>query len=360
MSSVLEQGENATELRLDYEEIAAGRLVIVIRGLPAAGGSPASSSGRPQRAPLPGSNGDVWNGCCLSPPIEQAEVINEAAARAPVLVKSLVLAAWRGQETRTSELIAALIEGVSAEAEPRATAVADYARAVLYNGLGRYQEAAAFAESACFCEDVASFDWALLELVEAGARCDARALAARGLSQLDRRAGVRGTAWALGIRARSAALLDDCERAECLYREAIELLDQSGDAAHLARARLVYGEWLRRRHRRIDARAQLRSAHDTFSEIEAEAFAARAFRELLATGETARRRADETRAQLTPQEAEIARLARDGLSNPQIGAQLFVSPRTVQYHLRKVFQKLDISSRNQLGRVPPDRLDLAA
>jgi DNA-binding CsgD family transcriptional regulator len=147
--------------------------------------------------------------------------------------------------------------------------------------------------------------------------------------------------------------------AEPLYEEAVERLSRGRLAPHLARAQLVYGEWLRRENRRVDAREQLRAAHDTFSRIGAEAFAERARRELVATGETARRRAVDTRDALTPQEAQIARLARDGLSNADIGAQLFISPRTVQYHLRKVFAKLDITSRNQLGRVPAGRLGRA-
>ena len=140
------------------------------------------------------------------------------------------------------------------------------------------------------------------------------------------------------------------------YEEAVERLAHGRLAPYLARAQLVYGEWLRRQKRRLDAREQLRAAHDTFSRIGAQGFAERARRELQATGETARKRSVETRDDLTPQEAQIARLARDGLSNPEIGAQLFISPRTVQYHLHKVFTKLDIASRNQLGSVPAERL----
>lgn len=188
---------------------------------------------------------------------------------------------------------------------------------------------------------------------------NARGAASEALGHLEERARACGTDWALGVRARSAALLSERDQAECLYRGAIELLGRSRISAHLARAQLVYGEWLRRENRRVDARVQLRAAHDTFSRIGAEAFAERALRELLATGETARKRTDEARADLTPQEVQIARLARDGLSNPEIGAQLFISPRTVQYHLRKVFQKLAITSRTQLGRIPPSRLSMA-
>jgi DNA-binding NarL/FixJ family response regulator len=153
--------------------------------------------------------------------------------------------------------------------------------------------------------------------------------------------------------------LSEGDQAEGLYHEAIELLGRSRTSVHLARAQLVYGEWLRRENRRVDARVQLRAAHDAFSLIAADAFAERALHELLATGETARKRTDEARADLTPQEAQVARLAQDGLSNPEIGAQLFISPRTVQYHLRKVFRKLNITSRYQLGRIPSSRLGLA-
>jgi DNA-binding CsgD family transcriptional regulator len=150
--------------------------------------------------------------------------------------------------------------------------------------------------------------------------------------------------------------VSDRDDADALYREAIERLGRSRIAVHLARAQLVYGEWLRRENRRVEAREQLRAAHDMFRRVGSEAFSGRTRRELEATGETARKRSMETRDDLTPQEAQIARLARDGLSNPEIGAQLFISPRTVQYHLHKVFAKLDITSRNQLGSVAAGRL----
>jgi DNA-binding CsgD family transcriptional regulator len=228
--------------------------------------------------------------------------------------------------------------------------------AVLYNGVGRYEHAVDAAQRACAQEDLALFDWARLELVEAGARGDARGVAADVLRHLDNQTHAGGTDWTHGVRARSAALLTDGNAAEALYREAIERFDRCRAAVHVARAQLVYGEWLRRENRRLDAREQLRAAHELFRGIAAEAFAERTRRELLATGETARRRADETRDELTPQEAQIARLAQEGFSNPEIGAQLFISPRTVQYHLRKVFRKLHITSRKQLGRIPPSRL----
>jgi DNA-binding CsgD family transcriptional regulator len=357
MSSIPSRRENVPELRLDYEDIAAGQLVIVIRGFPnPLGESFTASAVGPGIAPASQSNGNRSSATPSSPLIEEAKAIYDATAYAPVLGRSLVLAAWRGQEARASELIAATIEDAPPEEECRATALAEYGRAVLYNGLGRYQEAHAAAERACAHEHLGPFPWALLELIEAGARSNSREGAAAALGHLDDWARADATDWARGVQARSAALLSEGNQAEGLYREAIELLGSSRSALHLARAQLVYGEWLRRENRRVEARVQLRAAHDTFRRIRAEAFAERALRELLATGETARKRTDDTRGALTPQEAAIARLAQDGLSNPEIGAQLFISPRTVQYHLRKVFQKLNITSRNQLGRIATDQL----
>jgi DNA-binding CsgD family transcriptional regulator len=348
MSSIQTGRVGPTEARLGYKELVARQLVLVIHGLPTAD----------HDASTPDAGGRS-HGFPSSPLIAEAKAIGEAAAYAPFLATSLVLAAWRGLESRVSELIAAAIEDAPAEGQRRATALAEYARAVLYNGLGRYQDALAAAKRACVHEDLGPCAWALPELIEAGARMNARDAASEALDHLEERACASGTDWAVGVRARSAALLSDGDQAECLYHEAIELLGRSRISAHLARAQLVYGEWLRRENRRLDARVQLRAAHETFSRIAAEGFAERAFRELLATGETARKRTDEARAHLTPQEAQIAWLARDGLSNPEIGARLFISPRTVQYHLRKVFQKLAITSRNQLGRIPANRLGMA-
>jgi DNA-binding CsgD family transcriptional regulator len=237
--------------------------------------------------------------------------------------------------------------------------VIGWATALLYNGCGRYAEALAAAQRGCEHDDVGLFAWALVELIEAGVRRGATDAASAALELLSARTQPSGTDWALGIEAGSRALLSDTALAEPLYREAIDRLGTSPGAVHLARARLRYGEWLRRENRRIDAREQLRAAHEMFSSIGVEGFAERARDELGATGETARRRTDDTRGMLTPQEAHIARLAKDGLSNPEIGAQLFISPRTVQYHLRKVFLKLDITSRNQLSRLPTSRLGSA-
>jgi DNA-binding CsgD family transcriptional regulator len=357
MSSIQRRPDHATELCLDYEDIASGEVVIVIRGLQTGGGE---SFAPPiiglERTSGFGSNSNDHHGTPSSPLIEEARAINDVAPYAPALVSSLVLAAWRGKESRASELIAATIEDAAVEDESLATALAEHARAILCNGLGRYHDARAAAERACAHAALASCAWPLLELIEAAARSNARGVASEALGRFEDKACAGEADWVLGVRARSTALLSDGEQAESLYQEAVEVLGHTGVSTHLARARLVYGEWLRREKRRVDARVQLRAAHETFSQIGADAFAGRALRELLATGETARQRTDETRGALTPQEAEIARLAQDGLSNPQIGAQLFLSPRTVQYHLRKVFQKLNISSRHQLGRISVERL----
>jgi DNA-binding CsgD family transcriptional regulator len=231
--------------------------------------------------------------------------------------------------------------------------------ALLQNADGHYDEALAAAQRACEHEDVIAYGLALIELIEAGVRVGRPDEAAAALDRLSERTRASGTDWALGVEAGSRALLCDGEDAESLYREAVERLARSRGVIHVARARLRYGEWLRRENRRVDAREQLRAAHELFSSIGADGFAERARHELLASGETVRKRTDDARGVLTSQEAHIARLARDGLSNPEIGAQLFISPRTVQYHLRKVFLKLEITSRNQLSRVPAAHLSTA-
>jgi DNA-binding CsgD family transcriptional regulator len=268
-----------------------------------------------------------------------------------------MMAAWRGDEAEALELFeAARLEG-TARGEGMGLRLLEWATALLYNGCGRYGEALEAAQRGCEQDDVALFGWSLVELIEAGVRSGATDATSAALDRLSERTQASGTDLALGIGAGSRALLSDGRDAEPLYREAVERLARTRGVVHLARARLLYGEWLRRENRRVDAREQLRAAHEMFSDIEAEGFAERARHELLATGETARKRTDDARAVLTPQEAHIARLAKDGLSNPEIGAQLFSSPRTVQYHLRKVFQKLDITSRNQLNRVPTSHLN---
>jgi DNA-binding CsgD family transcriptional regulator len=266
---------------------------------------------------------------------------------------ALRLRALQGREAEASAAIASAITLATAGGQVFAT-YAHWAAAVLYNGLARYEEAAAAARHATSN----TFEywvsvWALPELVEAAARVGDAELASGALERLAETTQPAGTDFALGIEARSRALLSDGAPAEELHREAIDRLRRTKLRPELARAHLLYGEWLRREGRRVDARGQLRTAHDLFATIGMEAFAERARRELLATGETAHKRTAETGHELTVQEALIARLAREGLSNPEIGARLFISARTVKYHLGKVFTKLDISSRAQLDRVLP-------
>jgi DNA-binding CsgD family transcriptional regulator len=292
--------------------------------------------------------------------IGEADAITQATDMAPLKYAALMLAAWRGKEAAGLELIDAGRVEATARGEGMGLGVIEWATALLYNGCGRYEEALAAAQRGCEHEDVGLFAWALVELIEAGVRSGATDAATVALDALSERTQASGTEWALGIEAGSRALLSDERHAEPLYREAIERLERTRGVVHLARARLLYGEWLRRENRRVDAREQLRAADEMFSGIGADGFAERARHELAATGATARSRTDDARGGLTPQEAHIARLAKDGLSNPEIGAQLFISPRTVQYHLRKVFLKLDITSRNQLTRVPPSHLTPAS
>jgi DNA-binding CsgD family transcriptional regulator len=280
--------------------------------------------------------------------IEEADAIIEATEMAPLKLASLMLAAWRGNESEALQLFEVGRREATARGEGVGLTILEWATALLYNGRGRYAEALAVAQQGFEQDDVALFAWTLVELIEAGVRSGATDAASAALDRLSARTQASGTDWALGIEAGSRALLSDAGDAEPLYREAVERLARSRGVVHLARAQLLYGEWLRRENRRVDAREQLRAAHDDFDRIGAEGFADRARGELLATGETAPRRTIETRDVLTPQEAQIARMASDRQTNPEIAAKLFISPRTVEYHLRKVFTKLDISSRKEL------------
>jgi DNA-binding CsgD family transcriptional regulator len=273
---------------------------------------------------------------------------------------ALLLAAWRGQATTASSLIEVMTREAQARGEGCAMAFAEYASATLHNGLGQYELASDAAQKATAANEIVTSSWALYELVEAASRSGQRDVACDAVDRLSERLGASGTEWAKGTEARSRALVEDGERAEEHHRQAIQLLGQCHMAAHLARARLTYGEWLRREHRRVDAREQLRAAHDMFASMGAEGFADRARRELQATGETVRKRTVETLDELTPQEAQVAWLARDGRTNPEIGAELFISPRTVEWHLHKVFTKLGISSRKELHDALPDRDRAAA
>ncbi|MDQ4130048.1 MAG: LuxR C-terminal-related transcriptional regulator, partial [Actinomycetota bacterium] len=267
----------------------------------------------------------------------------------------LFVSGWRGRERPAAEMIGAVVDEVSHRGEGGALAFADYAQAVLCNGLGRYQEALAAATSldGFETEGFVIYPAGLVELIEAAVRSGARERATDAFARLSEATFATGTHWGAGIQARSQALLSRDEAAEDLYREAIERLARTRIRPQLGRAHLVYGEWLRRQNRRVDARQQLRIAYEMLGSMGVEAFAERARRELLATGETVRRRTVEMLTELTAQEAHIARLAVEGRTNAEIGAQLFLSSRTVEWHLRKVFTKLGISSRRELRNALP-------
>jgi ATP/maltotriose-dependent transcriptional regulator MalT len=281
--------------------------------------------------------------------IQEERVIAEVSENPRLRSAEMIAAGWGGQQTDASELIKTTLR------EPTTTMadVAIYASSVLDNGLGRHGAARDAARRVFELDPLGAGPFVVPELAEAASRTGDTALVAAALDWLSERTRVTPTDWVLGIQALVRALLCEGEAAERHYRESITHLGRSRARAHLARAHLLYGEWLRRERRRIDARVQLRIAHDMLAAMGIEAFAERARRELAATGETARKRTVDTTLQLTAQEALIARLARDGLSNPEIGARLFISARTVKYHLSKVFLKLDITARTQLDRVLP-------
>jgi DNA-binding CsgD family transcriptional regulator/tetratricopeptide (TPR) repeat protein len=287
--------------------------------------------------------------------VEEARSVVEAMGVGEAPHGALTLAAWRGQAREGRELIEVTLREVKSRGEGVGVAICEYAHAVLCNGLGEYDEALAAARRACEDpQEIVAHNWGLTELIESAARTGKTDLATDALDRLARKAQASRTDWALGMEARSRALLSEGDEADTLYRESIAHLGQTRVRAELGRAHLLYGEWLRRANRRVAARGELSTAYELFSAMGVEGFAERAHRELLATGATVRRRNVETRDDLTAQETQIARLARDGLSNPEIGGQLFISARTVEWHLRKVFTKLDISSRRQLRAVLPD------
>jgi DNA-binding CsgD family transcriptional regulator len=264
---------------------------------------------------------------------------------------ALWIAAIRGREAELTELIKHTVGEAVVRGEEFALSITQHVTAVLHIGLGRYDVALDVLRGQVADPfHVDGSPRATAELIEAAVRCGERPLAERALERLVETTRASGTEWALGVEARSRALLSEGDAADRLYLEAIERLGRTRQYVQLARAHLLYGEWLRRERRRIDAREHLRTALEMFTRMGAEAFAARTERELSATGERARRRALETREELTAQEAQIARLARDGLSNREIGGRLIISRHTVAHHLRNVFTKLDISSRNQLDK----------
>ena len=286
--------------------------------------------------------------------IAEADAVAEATGTRVARYVAVILAGFRGRQAEASAVIEVEVQNALAAGQGAGVTWCQWMSGILYNGLGRYKQALVEAQRAS--EDKlasAASAWALVELIEAAVRTGSAQLAGEALESLADAASVGETDWSLGVLARSRALLSEGDHAESFYREAIERLARTRLRPELARAHLLFGEWLRRKHRRADARAQLRAAHEMFTSTGLEAFAERARRELLATGEHVHKRTVETRDDLTAQERQIAGLARDGLSNPEIGARLFLSQHTVAYHLRSVFEKLEIHSRRELGTALP-------
>ena len=287
--------------------------------------------------------------------VDEIRTVSEATGIATPPYGPLWLAGLRGREAELSRLMETAIDEAVARGEGYALADAELVRAILYNALGRYEAArSVFGPGGERSYDINTPPRAVAEVIEAAVRCEEPQLARRLLNRLADMAQASGTDWVVGVEARSRALVSEGDNAENLYREAIERLSRTRVRLELARAHLLYGEWLRRERRRLDARKQLRTAFEMLTAMGVEAFAARAERELLSTGERAHKRTVETREDLTPQEAQIARLAADHLSNAEIGARLIISQHTVAYHLRKVFNKLGITSRTQLSRALSD------
>jgi ATP/maltotriose-dependent transcriptional regulator MalT len=260
--------------------------------------------------------------------VAETESLRGATGGGRIAVAKLTLAAYQGDEAHATDVMTQIEREATARGEGIVLTLSEHARALLYNGLGKYNLALAAAQQATEHDEMGSTSWALSELIEAASRSANPDLAADALTRLETRTQAAGTAWALGAEARSRALLSDGPIAEELYREAISRFEESGIRSELARAHLIYGEWLRRARRRLNARDQLRPAQEMFTEMGANAFADRAGRELLATGETARKRTADTDDTLTPHEVRIARMARDGASNQEIADQLFVSHKT--------------------------------
>ena len=287
--------------------------------------------------------------------VDEFSVLKEATATGLPDFGTMILAAWQGRSREAFRLIDEFITDMSERGQGYGVSLPYYTASVLYNGLGRYADAMASAELASEQRDDLAFaNLALAELIEAAVRGGQPERATAAMGRLTELTLPSGTAWGLGVAARSRALLSEGDEAERLYREAIGHLSSAPARTELARAHLLYGEWLRRQRRRREAREHLRTARDMLEAMGMDAFAERAGRELRATGETARKRTAAARdEELTAQEAHIARLAREGLSNPEIGTRLFISARTVQYHLGNIFAKLGIASRSQLSHILP-------
>ena len=293
---------------------------------------------------------DLWRGDFAGAVslIAEADAVCEATGSRIAPYAAMLLAALRGNQAEVAPLVEATIAAAEASGQGGAVTHGHWVTAILHNGLGRYADALAAAEHATQDAHLYSSNWALPELIEAAARSGNTRVAPGALEKLAETTRASGTNFGLGLESRCRALLNSGAVADELYREAIDRLGRTRLRPDLARAHLLYGEWLRRQGQRVDARGQLRTAHDMLAAIGMEAFAERARRELIATGERVRKRSAQTRGQLTPQEEHIARLARDGRTSPEIGAQLFLSARTVEWHLGNIFTKLGIGSRREL------------
>jgi DNA-binding CsgD family transcriptional regulator len=286
--------------------------------------------------------------------LDECDAISTSMGRSLSEPMRVLLAAYRGDEAQTGRFATSVEAVAAARGEGLMLTLCEYARAILQNSLGVYEAALDAAQRAVAPDDLSVSSWVLPELIEAAVRSGRSDVASDAFDRLAERTRAADTTFARGVEARSRALVSDDAAAEDAYREAVDALGATSMAMFHARAQLVYGEWLRRANRRTDAREPLGHAHELFVRVGADGFAGRAARELQATGATPRKRTDDARSQLTAQEAQIAALARDGHTNPEIGAQLFLSPRTVEWHLRHVFMKLDIRSRRQLRVALPD------